>query len=211
MKCTECQSILNDGDKFCSSCGKEVLKEEFYEFCPKCGSKNPIGNFCNQCGFNLIKILNDENVNIVGDKYHNNDENLNSIEANDIRNNESLISLWEKSITKHYINFSGRSSRREFGAFLLFSTLFYIFFLALDLGMIANGIFEAGLIPFTPLMSLYTLFMFLPGLSIQIRRLRDGGYHPALILINIIPYLGTIILLIFLFQKSKPEINGVNK
>lgn len=48
MKCKECGCELEDGARFCASCGKEVIKEQH---CSNCGKLLPEGvRFCSSCG-----------------------------------------------------------------------------------------------------------------------------------------------------------------
>ena len=51
--------------------------------------------------------------------------------------------------------------------------------------------------------TIYGLASLIPGIAIVIRRLRDAGRHPALILTALIPIVGWIILLVLLVGPSK--------
>lgn len=55
------------------------------------------------------------------------------------------------------------------------------------------------------LMVVYFIATILPSLAIQVRRLRDGGYHWALILLYLVPLVGRLILLVFYCQPTKYE------
>ncbi|MBR4355592.1 MAG: DUF805 domain-containing protein [Elusimicrobiaceae bacterium] len=97
-------------------------------------------------------------------------------------------------ITKHYIDFSGRATRKQFWLFVLFA-----FIVSLLLGIVCSFLGDAGkIIP-----EIYSLAMILPGLGIQARRLRDGGFTPWLLLLNLIPVIGWLILLILYVLPSK--------
>ncbi len=50
MKCLNCSTVFNSGQKFCGCCGQQLKKE-----CPGCRADNPpTHTFCGQCGHNLI-------------------------------------------------------------------------------------------------------------------------------------------------------------
>ncbi len=54
MECPKCGDTLEEGVKFCGSCGYKMEKEEESKYCPKCGNKIAIDTkFCNKCGANL--------------------------------------------------------------------------------------------------------------------------------------------------------------
>ncbi|MCI1960211.1 MAG: DUF805 domain-containing protein [Clostridia bacterium] len=92
---------------------------------------------------------------------------------------------------RHYIDFNGRTRRCEFwiASFtdLIITTLIYYFF-------------GKGLITY-----LYLIFMFIPRLSLSIRRLHDTGRTWLSILWGLIPAVGEIILFIFYLCPSKYE------
>ena len=55
MKCLACNFNLENGNKFCGSCGTKV---EPINSCSECNTINDIGNkFCGSCGNNLNKNL----------------------------------------------------------------------------------------------------------------------------------------------------------
>lgn len=121
-----------------------------------------------------------------------------------------------KPIKDHYVDFEGVATRREFWYF----TLIYI---ALSFGInILGGFFVfipaaispelgflmAGLLNIVFL--IVSLGLFLPTLAIALRRIRDAGYNPLLILIGLIPF-GIFALIYFLVQPSKVEGNEFRK
>ena len=101
--------------------------------------------------------------------------------------------------------------------FLLFFCVLIPFFSNVDLSdpALLNNPTELQKIIITyawPLM-LFSLIELIPQLSLQIRRLRDAGFHPAWVLlsyIGLIPFLalftliGSIVLLIMSCQPTKP-------
>ncbi len=110
---------------------------------------------------------------------------------------------------KKYAVFSGKATRPEFWYFMLInfiiqgviffgSSFNYAFFVMKDYTPNpTTWIFMfAGLI--------YSLAIFLPALAITIRRLKDAGRNPWLVLLHfLLPGIGTIILVFFLAQKSR--------
>ena len=102
--------------------------------------------------------------------------------------------------------------------FLLFFCVLIPFFSNVDLSdpALLNNQTELQKIIFSyawPLM-LFSLIELIPQLSLQIRRLRDAGFHPAWVLlsyIGLVPILaifsliGSIVLLIMSCQPTKPS------
>lgn len=93
-----------------------------------------------------------------------------------------------------YVEFSGRDTRRQYWMFALYWFLFAIVVSILD-RTIGTELFS----------SLYSLAMLLPSLAIGARRLHDTGRSGWWQLIGLIPIIGTIILIVFLVQESKPD------
>lgn len=94
-----------------------------------------------------------------------------------------------------YARFDGRASRSEFWYWYLFSAL------------IGIGVFVALLIPFVNyLVGLawfaWTLAVIVPNLAVSVRRLRDAGYHWALMFLMLVPF-GSIALLVLWCQPTR--------
>jgi len=122
-----------------------------------------------------------------------------------------------KKFWHNYTNFSGKSSRSDYWFAYLMNFIIYLiaiiilgFYLSIS-GLhgyynevsSANGVnfsFEASGI-FIPVMFwiifIFSLAIILPSLAISIRRLHDAGFHWAFIFLNLIPTIGSIVLLIF--------------
>ena len=96
----------------------------------------------------------------------------------------------------HYFEFNGRASRSEFWWWVLFAILVSIAANILD-AIIGAQIFSL----------LVSLGLFLPGLSMAIRRLHDTGRSGWWILIGLIPIIGFIVLLIFYLEQGNPAQN----
>jgi len=109
----------------------------------------------------------------------------------------SYRSFWRKSF-----DFKGRTARPDFWLAAAANTIVIIAVLAL--GALLVGLWgdsaTAGPITF---LVIYSLGAIVPNISIQVRRLRDAGFSPWLLLLSLIPYLGGIILFIMYLQPSK--------
>ncbi|AZQ45226.1 DUF805 domain-containing protein [Nonlabens ponticola] len=111
-----------------------------------------------------------------------------------------------KKVFNNYANFSGRARRSEYWYFQLFNFLVVI---ALSIPLIAFAAAEAtapAIIVYI-LIVLYALATIIPSLAVVARRLHDTGRSAWYYLISFIPFVGGIILLIFLVEDSKHGTN----
>jgi uncharacterized membrane protein YhaH (DUF805 family) len=110
---------------------------------------------------------------------------------------------WYLKVLKQYADFSGRARRKEYWMFVLFNMIFAIVAIILDniLGIAKEGI------GYGPLYGLYVLAMLIPGLAVTVRRLHDVGKSGWMILISLIPLIGTIWLLVLMVSDSNPGVN----
>ena len=97
---------------------------------------------------------------------------------------------WYLKALKNYANFSGRARRREYWWFVLFNIL-----ISIGVSIIAMMFGDEYL---TSL--LYSLFIFLPILSLAVRRNHDAGYSGWWVLCPVFN-------LILMFFQSDPEDN----
>ena len=108
------------------------------------------------------------------------------------------------AVLKKYVEFDGRSRRKEYWMFVLFNFVF-----SLVLGIVDQ---VAGLTNATggiaPLQTLYGLATLLPAIGVAIRRLHDTNRSGWFILLAFIPCIGAIILLVFLIEEGT---KGSNK
>ncbi len=115
-----------------------------------------------------------------------------------------------KRAYKKYATFSGRASRSEYWWFALYLTIVYV---VLGTATAVAGIAtspEGGdtpgalaALPGIP-MILLLLASIVPGIALSVRRLHDAGYSGWLYLINLVPYLGGLVLIIFLAMPTSP-------
>lgn len=108
---------------------------------------------------------------------------------------------------KRYAEFSGRSRRMEYWMFRLFefAAIIALFVVVSGLAAVAGsaggdtagGVFGSigGL-----LIVAFVLGSFIPGLAVTVRRLHDTGRSGWMLLIGLIPLIGPIVLLVFLFS-----------
>ena len=94
-------------------------------------------------------------------------------------------------IQKHYVDFAGRATRKQYWMFVLFSVIISI----------VLGIVDA-VIGKQVLSLIYSLAVLLPSLAIAVRRLNDVGKSPWWLLIALIPLVGALVLIYFLVQDS---------
>ena len=107
---------------------------------------------------------------------------------------------WYIDVLKKYTVFSGRARRKEFWMFFLFSTIISVILAVVDQFM--GWQFEMGgdIIGF--LSTLYYLAVVVPYLAVIVRRLHDTGRTGWWMLIAFIPFVGVLILLVFLILQG---------
>ena len=123
--------------------------------------------------------------------------------------NPSLtLSQAVKSVLKeNYCNFSGRARRSEYWNFFLFNVIlgFILYFVTL----IFVALFKDSFIILIPLILFFAFLIYclIPGLAVMVRRLHDTGRSGLYYFIGFIPFVGEILLLIFLLEDSQPNTN----
>lgn len=117
-----------------------------------------------------------------------------------------------KSFFKGYVDFAGRSTRSEYWWVWLGNMILYIPFFSAYGNALANSRNESALITLGFTAIIYFIFglaIFLPSLALMIRRLRDAGFHWALIFVIFIPMVGGIALMVLLAMPTKEEATPV--
>ncbi len=97
-------------------------------------------------------------------------------------------------ITKHYVDFDWKSTRKEFWMFMLLN-----FLVAIVVWLIW------WLLHLWFLSAIYSLWIFLPSLAIGVRRLHDINKSWWWILISFVPFIWIIWLIILRASDSKKE------
>lgn len=100
------------------------------------------------------------------------------------------------SCLKRYIKFSGRASRSEYWWWVITTAVISAF-----LGWLAGDEGNRGFI-FSILASAYSVFIFLPGLAVLVRRLHDSGRSAWNLLWWLLPAIGWIVLVVLLCLPS---------
>ncbi len=103
---------------------------------------------------------------------------------------DSYLAVWKK-----FAQFSGRSRRKEYWMFILFNLLVMFALTFID-----------ALTGVPVLTMVYGLLVFIPSLSVAVRRLHDTGRSGWWLLIGLIP-LVSLILIYFLACDSETESN----
>jgi uncharacterized membrane protein YhaH (DUF805 family) len=109
-----------------------------------------------------------------------------------------------------YADFWGRARRKEFWIFNLFQTIILAGLTVLEM---IGGLIDGGLaFLFFGIYLLAFFALLTPSLAVLVRRLHDTGRSGWFIFIVLIPFVGFIILLIFLCLDSQPGENqyGLN-
>lgn len=128
---------------------------------------------------------------------------------------------------RRYVDFAGRSQRREYWWFFLFGFLVTTLASRLEAGFalpfddVRDGVLDGGpvavsqaleLVPTFVLVdglsSLVALVLFIPGLAVAVRRLHDLDMSAWWLLIVAVPFIGAVILIIFFVQ---PGVVGANR
>ena len=110
---------------------------------------------------------------------------------------------WYLQVLKKYAVFTGRAQRKEYWFFVLFNFIIG-FVLGLIDGMIGSRIAAAGM---GILGLIYALAVLIPGIAVSIRRLHDTGRSGWWLLISFVPFVGFIILIVFMALDSQPGEN----
>ena len=112
-----------------------------------------------------------------------------------------------KNFFKGYVDFSGRSTRAEYWWIYLTNLILAFFLYMITYSTVVSNPNSIEAIETVNSLTYFSIFLivifFLPTLALIIRRLRDAGFHWALIFIAFIPGVGSIALLILLAFPSK--------
>lgn len=131
-----------------------------------------------------------------------------------------------KRFFKKYARFSGYASMSEYWwSFLAIGLLSLIFSIPLIIGYIGVIASAATYDPYSTssapttgmgimgvimiigfiLSGLLSLAILVPSLAVQARRLHDGGFSALFLLLYLVPYVGSLVVLVFMFMPTKVE------
>ena len=111
-----------------------------------------------------------------------------------------------KNFFKGYVDFTGRSTRSEYWWIWLTNILLLIPLYSAYFNAIFREGEEGAFLALGGLAIVYMIFglaLILPMLALTVRRLRDAGFHWALIFVHFIPVVGGIALLVLLAMPTK--------
>lgn len=101
---------------------------------------------------------------------------------------------WYFDAWKRYAQFSGRASLEAFWMFFLVNCLISLVFVLLEIFFQATWKIEV----------FYSVFVFLPMLSLTVRRLHDTKRSAWWLLVVLVPAIGMLVLLVLLALPSEP-------
>lgn len=120
-----------------------------------------------------------------------------------------------KNFFKGYVDFTGRSTRSEYWWIWLTNMILLVPFYSAYFKALANPRNETALMALGGIAIIYMIFglaLMLPMLALTVRRLRDAGFHWALIFIIFIPMVGALALLVLLAMPTKQvEVVTINE
>ena len=110
---------------------------------------------------------------------------------------------WMLLPLKRFAEFNGRSRRKEYWMFFLFSILVGIAASAIDIGLFGFSIEDNG-----PVNGLVSLALLIPSIAVSVRRLHDTGRSGWWFLLIFAVIIGWIVLLVFFVSDGD---NGTNE
>lgn len=120
---------------------------------------------------------------------------------------------WVLEVFSKYATFDGRARRKEYWYWYLFNFIISIFLAVVSLVInlpngteTDNGIGWFGLF-INIVVIIYSLGVFIPNLAVTVRRLHDTNRSGWWYFISMIPFIGGILLFIYLIEDSTPGDN----
>jgi uncharacterized membrane protein YhaH (DUF805 family) len=115
-----------------------------------------------------------------------------------------MIEWYKKVVFENYANFNGRARRSEYWYFALTSIIIFIIAMILDnvLGIAFDNI------GYGPIYITFALATLLPGLAVTVRRLHDVGKSGWFYFIVLIPFIGSIWLLVLFCTEGDQGTNS---
>jgi uncharacterized membrane protein YhaH (DUF805 family) len=106
---------------------------------------------------------------------------------------------WATLPLKRYLDFAGRSRRKEYWMFFLLVIVLEVVAMVLD-NVLGMGQMVAGI--YGPLLVLLMLALIVPGIAVSIRRLHDTDRSAWWVLIGLVPFVGGLVLLVFFVMEG---------
>jgi uncharacterized membrane protein YhaH (DUF805 family)/cold shock CspA family protein len=120
-----------------------------------------------------------------------------------------VAGYFARAVTSDFANFRGRARRKEYWSFVLVVFLAYVAMAAVGLpvdAILGNLDVEEPIVTGI-LAALVMLAAIVPGLAVTVRRLHDIGLSGWLVLLALLPYAGSLIMLVFALMPSKRQAN----
>lgn len=110
---------------------------------------------------------------------------------------------------KRYADFSGRSRRKEYWMFILFTVIVYAALVLLGGGLdtMDDPTAEAEFGIWQILLLIFAVGTFIPALAVQVRRFHDQDKSGWFVLLGFIPLIGGLIVLVFMCLEGTPGPN----
>ena len=108
----------------------------------------------------------------------------------------NVINMYFLDVFKnHYVDFKGRATRKQYWLYVLFTTVALVILAAVlsffgKVGQIVFNLCQLAIL-------LPSLAILLPSLAILARRLHDTNKSAWWILLNLVPFIGGIVLFVF--------------
>jgi len=113
-----------------------------------------------------------------------------------------------KKFWEGYADFTGYSTVSEYWwpHFIHLIITMPLFYALIQLQIDPNDVSAYQLIfSLRPLYSVFGLIIFLPSLTLSVRRLRDAGLHWLYLLVALIPYVGWLFMLLFMILPTNRD------
>lgn len=109
---------------------------------------------------------------------------------------------WYLKVLKQYTDFSGRARRKEYWMYTLFNLIFLFCAAIIDTLLGTSFDMNGVSVGYGYVYMLYSLFVFIPGLAVAVRRLHDVGKSGWFMFIVLIPLVGVIWLFVLTLTDS---------
>ena len=103
-------------------------------------------------------------------------------------------------LTKKYATFEGRARRKEYWSFVLVNFVILMVLVAVDNAIgTFSGTARIGL-----LSGIFVLAVFIPGIAVTVRRMHDTNRSGWWVMLNCLPYLGSLVVMVLACLDSQP-------
>ncbi len=110
---------------------------------------------------------------------------------------------WFLYSLRNYAKFDGRATRPEYWYFVLMTMLIFIILAIFD-GILGKFSSSTGM---GLLSGIYLVAVAIPSLAVGARRLHDTGRSGWWQLVNVVPYIGWVVVIVLFALRGQPESN----